>query len=189
MAMDNQRRSFRLDVEVGFEARLVSEEALQRGIIELKQRPNWNATLPSALNEIDIALQSLLEELGRTAPKAAGAIGLLNQKVDLLRLGQHWDDELRQLPQHWINLSATGLAYQHDAEIDRGQAVHCTLTLPSIAWSMQLYARVVSSRAEGDGYRICTDFEYIRDEDSEQLIRFNLLQQQQQLAREKLRAD
>ena len=183
--MDNQRRSFRLDVEIGLEIKQLSEAALKSGIAELKRRPNWNATLPSALNEVDIALAAILTDLKRTAPKAAGAILLLNQKIDLIRLGQHWDEKVKELPQRWVNLSATGLAFEYKSAMEVGRAMQCTLTLPSIAWTLQLYARVVSSRKQSaDSYKICLDFEYIRDEDSEQLIRFNLLEQQQLLARE-----
>ena len=180
--MDNQRRSFRLDVEIGFEAKLVSEKALQQGIAELKRQPNWNAALPSALGGIDAALQALLEDLGRTAPKAAGAIELLNQKVDLMRIGQHWEDKVQELPMRQLNLSATGLAFEYKSKIEIGRAMQCTLTLPGLAWTMRVYARVVSSRELPDsGFMVCLDFEFIREEDREQLIRFNLQQQQQSL--------
>ena len=183
--MGNQRRSFRLDVEIGFEATLVSEEKLQQGIAELQRQPDWHATLPSTLNGIEAALQELLDDLGRTAPKAAGAIALLNQKVDLLRLGQQWQERVEQLPMRQVNLSATGLAFEYPSEIEVGRPMQCNLTLPGLAWSMVLYARVVTSRQQPSGdYMVCLDYEFIRDEDSEQLIRFNLLQQQQQLARD-----
>ncbi|HEA25696.1 MAG TPA: PilZ domain-containing protein, partial [Ectothiorhodospiraceae bacterium] len=117
------------------------------------------------------------------APKAAGAIMLLNQKVDLIRMDQHWNENVKELPLRRINLSATGMAFDGQSEVEVGRVMHCTLTLPSLAWTMQLYARVISSRllAEG-GHQVCLDFEYIRDEDREQLIRFNLRQQQQSLA-------
>ena len=181
--MQNQRRSFRLDVEVGLESRLIGEEALQEGIAKLRRQPAWNATLPSALGAIDRALDALLGDLRRTAPKAAGAIELLNQKVDLLRLGQHWQERVKELPLRRVNLSATGLAFDDASPLETGRAMHCTLTLPTMGWTMELYARVVSSRPlpEG-GYKVCLDFEFIREEDSEQLIRFNLQQQQQYLA-------
>lgn len=180
--MGNQRRSFRLDVEIGLEAKLISEEKLVSGIAQLKRRPNWNATLPSALNEVDAALASLLRELRLTAPKAAGAIELLNQKVDLMRLGQSWEQNVQELPVRRVNLSATGLAFEYQSSIEVGRAMRCTITLPSLVWTMQLFARVISARPlpEG-GYKICLDFEYIRDEDSEQLIRFNLQEQQKTL--------
>ena len=82
----------------------------------------------------------------------------------------------------WVNLSATGLAFEYQSTIKVGRAMRCTLTLPSLVWTMQLFARVVSSRPlpEG-GYKVCLDFEYIRDEDSEQLIRFNLQEQQKSI--------
>lgn len=181
--MANQRRSFRLDVEIGFEGKLVSEVRLKSGIAELKRQPAWNAALPSAMNEIDVALAGALKELKITAPKAAGAIELLNQKLELLRLGQHWRENVKSLPLRQVNLSATGMAFDYNSQVEEGRAMACTLTLPSLAWTMQLYARVISSRpaAEG-GYKVCLDFEFIRDEDSEQLIRFNLLEQQQRLA-------
>lgn len=185
--MENQRRSFRLDVEVGFEAKLISEAAMKSGIAKLKHRPDWNATLPSVLGEVDIALNNLLDELARTAPKAAGAISLLNQKVDLIRLGQHWSERVKELPMRRINLSATGLAFDYKESLEKGQVMECTLTLPTLAWTMTLYARVITIREEATGhYKICLDFEFIRDEDREQLIRFNLLRQQQLLAEEKL---
>lgn len=181
--MANQRRSFRLDVEIGLETELIGEELLQSGVAELRRRPAWNATLPSALNAIDETLDELLAELSLTAPKAAGAIGLLNQKVDLLRLGQHWGERVRQLPIRRVNLSATGLAFEETSPIEAGRAMHCSITLPTLGWSMELYARVITSRPTGDGrYKVCLDFVYIREEDSEQLIRFNLQQQQQALA-------
>ncbi len=181
--MDNQRRSFRLDVEVGFEAKLLSEARMRSGIEELRKRPNWSATLPGALSEVDVALQALLDELRPTSPNTVAAMELLNQKLDLIRLGQHWHNNVRDLPLRRINLSATGLAFDYKHEIEVGRAMQLTLTLPSIAWSMVLYARAVSVRPlEEGGYRVALDFEYIRDEDSEQLIRFNLQQQQQVLA-------
>jgi hypothetical protein len=183
--MANQRRSFRLDVEIGFEAKLLSEEKLKSGIAQLKGRPSWDATLPSAMSEIDAALVGLINNLRRTAPKAAGAIELLNQKIDLIRLGQHWSENVRELPLRWVNLSATGMAFEYQSPLEEGRAMQCTLTLPSLAWTMQLFSRVVSSRSlEKGGYSVCIDFEFIRDEDREQLIRFNLQQQQQSLAGE-----
>lgn len=180
--MENQRRSFRLDVEIGFEGKLLSEERLKSGIAQLKRQPLWNATLPSVMHELDAALADALKELKITAPKAAGAIELLNQKVDLLRLGQHWNESVKELPLRRVNLSATGIAFDYKTPVEVGRAMQCTLTLPSLAWTLQLFARVISSRpmAEG-GYKVCLDFEYVRDEDSDQLIRFNLLEQQQRL--------
>ena len=184
-AMGNQRRSFRIDVEIGFEAKIVSEESLQQGIAELKRQPDWDATLPSALRGIDGALQELLDDLGRTAPKAAGAIALLNQKLDMVILGQQWEEKVKELSLRQVNLSATGLAFEYKQPIEVGRAMRCTLTLPQLSWTMVLYARVVNTRSLPDGGNtICLDYEFIREEDSEQLIRFNLLRQQQQLAGE-----
>ena len=181
--MENQRRSFRLDVEIGFSYELLTDEAVETGIVELRQRPNKDATLPGAVMEIDQALMLALAELRITAPKAAGVIELLNRKVDMLRVTQPWQEPLQDMPLRQVNLSATGLAFEQDMAIAEGQGVLCNITLNSIAWSMQLYARTISSRPipEG-GFKVCLDFLYIRDEDREQLIRFNLLQQQQHLA-------
>ena len=181
--MGNQRRSFRIDVEVGFEAKIVSEESLQQGIAELQRQPDWDATLPSALRGIDGALQELLDDLMRTAPKAAGAISLLNQKLEMIRLEHQWREKVNDLPIRQINLSATGLAFEYKQPIEVGRPMRCTLTLPQLSWTMVLYARVVNARLTPDGdYYICLDYEFIREEDSEQLIRFNLLRQQQNLA-------
>jgi hypothetical protein len=180
--MENHRRSFRLDVEIGFEGKLVSEAKLKSGIARLKRQPTWNAVLPSAMHEIDAALVSALKELKITAPRAAGAIELLNQKVDLLRLSQHWSESVKELPLRRVNLSATGIAFDYKSPVEVGRAMHCTLTLPSLVWTLQLFARVISCRPVPEaGYKVCLDFEYIRDEDGEQLIRFNLLEQQQRL--------
>lgn len=181
--MGNQRRSFRIDVEVGFEAKIVSEEALQQGIAELRRQPSWDTALSSTLRGIDGALQELIDDLARTAPKAAGAIALLNQKLDMVRLGQQWQERVKELPLRQVNLSATGLAFDYKQPIEVGRAMQCTLTLPDLSWTMVLYARVVNTRPTPNGdVTICLDYEFIREEDSEQLIRFNLLRQQQQLA-------
>ena len=177
--MDNQRRSFRLDVEVGFEVELISEEELQEGITRLKMHPDWSTALLNGLNEVDNALQAVLDDLRKTAPKAAGAIELVNRKIDLLRAGDALGEKVQDLPLQQVNLSATGLAFEYQSAMDVGVPARCMLTLPNLGWTMELYARVVSVRlVDGGLHKVCLDYEFIRAEDSEQLIRFNLLQQQ-----------
>lgn len=179
---ENQRRSFRLDVEIGFGEKIITEEELKRGIVRLRGKPDWSLTLRNSMAEIDEALNAVLMDLRRTAPRATSAIELVNRKVDLMFAAQQLGDRIKDLPIRHVNLSATGLAFVHTSEIELGTPMHCDLTLPSTGWGMEVYARVVSVREEGEGvFKICLDFEFIRDEDSEQLIRFNLQQQQQHL--------
>lgn len=186
MSMDNQRRSFRIDVEVGFQIEVVTEDEMRSGIADLKTRPDWDATLLNGLNEIDVHIMAAIEDLRATAPRAANLIDLLNKKVDMLRAGQALGERVQELPLRQVNLSATGLAFEEQEPMAVGAPLHGMLTLPSIGWTMEIYARVVSVRLVENGmHKVCLDYEFIRNEDTEQLIRFNL-QQQQQLLNEKL---
>lgn len=180
--MNNQRRSFRIDVEVGFQADVISEDEMRQGISDLRNRPDLNATMLNSLNELDGMIVLALEDLRTTAPRAAALVELLNKKIDLLRVRESLADQVQELPLRQVNLSATGLAFEEREPVEVGEPVYCKLTLPSLGWTMDLYARVVSVRlVEGGMHKVCLDYEFIRDEDSEQLIRFNLLQQQQLL--------
>lgn len=161
---------------------MISEETLKQGIAELQNRPQADANLLAAYSEIDAQFSVLLQDLRATAPRAAAALELLNQKIDLMRVDMHWQEHVKRLPLRQVNLSATGMAFDYKVSLDEGRALHCNMTLPSIAHSMELYARVISSRRqENGGFRIGLDFEFLRDDDSEQLIRFTLHEQQQAL--------
>lgn len=182
MEQSERRRYFRVDVEMIFSYKLISQEvkAKQSKLINLGGGDHPDNHKLFITLESD--LQEIIKKFHKTQPELATALNLLNRKINLLSQGGPMPDTqqtiLDKTPQ-LVNISACGVGFKEAHPIAIGEAVELELVLlPEQAYIIA-YGQVVACEKKPLGtsdnssklpYRISVDFDAIRDEDVERII-------------------
>jgi hypothetical protein len=183
-----RRRFFRIADTIGLAFRVVkpqvphlrlSTEAMEDGEV---------------LKMLDTELGSLINSLWETDVKYARAIGLLNQKMDLL-VGKNRQSEEEILEQYDffspeldVNLSAAGIAFTCDARVELKDRVEVLLLLMPSRFRLTVFGSVVNvAETERDGKPanfICIEFD-LEAQDEESLIQHIVQRQVESMSRKK----
>ncbi len=186
--MDDRRRYFRITDHVIFNYRVVQEAELEQGVMQLMSNRMGRDHIQSAMLGMETRLQDLITVIGRARPEFAEAIDLLNKKISLVERMLNADRDnidqgyLKQ-PSSEVNISAGGVSFQSPNPLAKDAKLELELVLlPSYTY-IKAYGKVVNTVAlEGTGeHRISVDFDYIREDDREELIHHVLLKQSEEL--------
>ena len=177
--MDERRRYYRISDNVILNYRQVSAEVMAHGIEQLKTNRMGRAQLQSALLGMDVRLQDLITQIGRAREDFAEVLDLMNKKVSLLeRMINAWMDDrdtepvIESTPSE-VSLSAGGLSFESSAPFELGAHLELELVLLPSYQYIKAYGDVVSSSGHEPRpgyYRIAVNFDWIREEDREEII-------------------
>ncbi len=177
--MDERRRYYRITDNVILNYREVSAEVMAHGIEQLKTNRMGRAQLQSALLGMDVRLQELITQIGRAREDFAEVLDLMNKKVSLLeRMINAWMDDRETEPvienaPSEVTLSAGGLSFEASAPFELGAHLELELVLLPSYQYIKAYGDVVSAgeHESRQGYhRIAVNFDWIREEDREEII-------------------
>ena len=131
------------------------------------------------LEMVDAELDTLTNSLWDSDPKLAKAIGLLNQKLNLLTSKTRPNlDELmanydHPFPDLDVNISASGMAFNCDVKVETGDRLDMLLILKPTCTPLKLKCAVVNAEEQqlrkGSCYFICVEFD-VGVKEKEQLI-------------------
>lgn len=188
--MNDRRRYFRIMDQIILNITPVGADAATARIKQLREGGTIIGDDLQPWLALENELKSVLSELREQQPKIAKAIELLDLKFQYLM--QHTDIpdtdrhqlESKQEPEQ-VNLSGCGIAFDTATEYKLRQRLFAELVLLPSYLSIKVVATVVKvkqSAASGSRqYNVCADFDYIRGEDQEQLIRHILRKQAESL--------
>lgn len=111
--------------------------------------------LLAELDQIDSVNKQLSDTLAHEHPQIARALGLMNQKLDLIT-GAFYDAMVESmLPSPTrVNISESGLSFYARERIAPGTHLHLSISHPNNAFHLAATARVVYSEDEDlEGYR------------------------------------
>lgn len=183
MGIQERRRFFRIDDEVGLSVYELSDEGYGgKTIDDSEQQIEHQLTLERKIRQALAALRP-------SSPQIAQALELLNQKINLLRHDSDTAGLSYALTR--VNLSACGIAFNHEHEYPIGTQLMLNIFLQP-QHSLIRVQGYVASVQRGDNvdepFYTRVDFVGLHNEFQEQLIQ-HLVQRQGQLLRQKMDAD
>ena len=180
---DERRRFFRIDDEVCLDYEQISDEEYRNAPEELEKLKQSGFALSADFATLNFEFNPILNSIRQTSSEIAQYFDLINQKLDAL--SQHLledelpcpDSEFRQ-----VNLSASGIAFECDDAINEGQPMRIRLVLFPEKIGILLFGKVNSCRLLDNQKHIASiDFEHIRYDDQELMIKHNLNKQMAEL--------
>ncbi len=198
--MRERRRFYRFADSALVKYRVVQPDTMVQGVQALQRNGEARQHLEQVFLGIDARLFELTSTLERESPAVAEAVDLLNKKVGflerlVLRSENDQDDGHDGLSPRQVSLSACGMALCSASSIAADAYLEIELVLLPGHRYIRAYAKVIECREQIDQtdpnerYRICVDFEYIRDDDREVLIQHIFKKQAAQLRSERNAAE
>ncbi|RMG56765.1 MAG: PilZ domain-containing protein [Gammaproteobacteria bacterium] len=179
-----RRRSFRVTDRVALQVRALDDAGLAREEAEFDLERERLALVNDYLLQKDQALPRLAA-IQSHHPDVAAYLRHLEHKIDQLAgVFQQRELGLPQRPTHEVNLSATGIRFEHDAALPKDGPVLLDIVIyPELA-VIHALGRVVWCRPAGDGqHEIAVDFSRIDTRDADLLARHNIRTQLRSIRR------
>jgi len=180
-----RRRFFRIDDEVGLEYDLISEDEYQNAPQELEQIKQSAFSLSAEFATLNNEYNPTLNGIRNTHPEIAQYLELLNNKIDAI--STHFlEEEIDDLEENtcMVNLSASGIAFKCEQIFADNQPLKLRIILLPEKVGVFIYGRVQEKLRSAEQKKqgiVCVDFEHIRYDDQELMIKHNLNKQMQLL--------
>jgi hypothetical protein len=181
-----RREFFRLDDEVNLSYEILTETLLPKRVDELSFGLTDSLTVMTRLSSIGQQMATALHRIEQRDSDVADYLRGLDEKIEILaQTYLSKDIALAALPKQIVNLSAGGIAFAVEAMVEVGTPLEVKLLLFPSYTGIVVIGRVISCDAaeEEGGYQVRIDFEYIRDNDRDALIRHILRRQGESLRR------
>ena len=181
----NERRDFfRIDDQVHLAFEPVSDDEYNNAMQLLNNVHESPFALSANFATINHENNHLLNNIRRNSPETAQYLDLINQKVDAL--SQHLLEDSMPVSEDnlvTVNISASGIAFPTSEKLNKNQAIKIRIVLLPEKVGVQAYGRLIDCRQnpESNGFIVGMDFEHIRNDDKELMIKHNLNQQMLQL--------
>lgn len=181
----NERRGFfRIDDDVHLEYEVVNDDEYNNAKQILNEVHESAFALSANFATLNHDNNYLLNNIRRTAPEVSQYLDLLNQKIDAL--SQHLlEDCVAPTEDNLVsvNISASGIAFNTTENLTKNQAMKLRIILLPEKIGIQAYGRIIDSKpdTENKGFIASLDFEHIRNDDTELMIKHNLNKQMLEL--------
>ena len=190
LAPDERRRFFRIDDTVNLFYKVVDEQTMLAAS-KVADDLLSNCSLVTALDVLDQESRLILYRIEKNEPEIAEYLKLMESKISLLaqavmRQGNDFtDSNMRN-----ANISASGLAFESDIAVEKGQFLEIKLLLTSCLAVIVIYGKVIYCREDKLGdismpYQIGIDYLNLKDQDREILIKHVVKRQMQQIREQK----
>ena len=182
---EERRRFFRIEDEICLDISIVSEQEYKDAPQELSKVKNSAFALSASFATINQAHLPMMNSIRMSYPEIAQYLDLMNKKLD--NLSQHILDE--ELPcsdknKQIVNISASGIAFESTNNYPLNQPLMLRLVILPEKIGIEVFGRVINSQTiedSADKTLISVDFEHIREDDQEILIKHNLNKQMHEL--------
>lgn len=180
-----RRRFFRIEDEICLEVSTVSEQEYKNAPKELNKVQQSAFAMSASFASLNQDYLPMMNSIRASHPEIAQYLELMNKKMD--NLSQHILQE--ELPctndnTHKVNISASGLAFDSKETYALNQPLMLRLVLLPEKIGIEVFGRVVNVLASTESdqlSQISVDFEHLRSNDQELLIRHNLNIQMKEL--------
>ena len=139
----------------------------------------------AALRELNYQSNHILAAIRKDHPDISQYLALLDKKINILtrivsieQLGAEIE------PNMVVNISSSGLSFRSDTAYSQGRILSLHMILFPTCVPIHCQARVIYCRAEGEMVRIALDFIDLGRAEREQLIRYMIERQSEQLRTE-----
>ncbi len=178
-----RREYFRIDDQVYLEYQCITEEEYKNAPELLSELENSSFTLSADFATLNNSIHPLLSNIKQSHPDIGEYLDFINQKVDqlnqLLLVKETNFDESKVIT---ANLSASGISFASTESYDESQPIRLELVLLPEKVGILIFGHVVSNN---DKNILCIQFDHIRPEDRELMIKHNLNKQMADIREEK----
>jgi len=175
---DERRDFFRIDDEIYLDFEAITDEEYATAPLTLKNLHESAFSLSADFATLNNNIHPILNNIKQLHPDIGEYLDVLNSKID--SLSQHMLYEKSSFDQSKVvsaNLSASGIQFSCDNAYEPGQAVKLELVLLPEKIGVLIFGRVVKYK---DSY-LAIEFEFLRPEDQELMIKHNLNKQMSDL--------
>lgn len=177
MNKDNERREyFRIEDQVYLTITLIDEAEYNAAPETLKNLDDNSFSLSADFATLNNNINPVLNNIRQIHPDIAEYVEFLNNKIDSLSqilLCQEGSFDKNRL--FTVNISASGIMFRHEQAIELNQTLKLELVLLPKKIGIITYGRVVT--LNDTSKCISVEFEHIRDQDHELMIKHNLNRQ------------
>lgn len=178
-----RRRYFRIDDEVCLQYDLISEEEYNNAPAELVQVQQSSFALSADFATLNYEYNPILNSIRSAHPEIAQYFDFLNRKMDAL--SQHLlEEDVPCSGEHkqGVNISASGIGFESKETLQENQPLRIRLVLLPEKIGVLVFGRVRHHEdGEKNSNHVIVDFEHIRYNDQELMIKHNLNKQMQEL--------
>ena len=180
---EERRKSFRIDNPVALVYKVVSEEEVRKNTAEVKQGGFLPGGMSATLFGMEAELKGRINRVRSSSLEVAQSLDLLNNKlnalINLMPLMQEQEGGIFEQPMRKTNVSATGISFVNEEELEAGTNLYLKLVLAPDYYYVAAYARVVRCQPmrnprDGFEYRVAVDFTLISDEHRELLVKYTM---------------
>ncbi len=180
-ANENERREyFRIDDDIYMEYTVISENEFNNAPDFLKELNNSSFSLSADFATLNNSIHPLLNNIKQIHPDVGEYLEFINQKIDslnqLLLIKETGFDESKVIR---ANLSASGISFPSQDQFTVDQFIKIELVLLPEKVGILIFGRIVAIKdiRDCEDKSICIQFEHIRPEDRELMIKHNLNKQ------------
>jgi PilZ domain len=187
---DERRDFFRIEDEVYLELETISAEEYSSAEEVLANLHNDSFSLSADFATLNNNLHPVLNNIKQIHPDIAQYLELLNNKIDslgefLLHKSSAYDENKRIK----ANVSASGIMFESESIFKQGDLIRLELVLFPEKIGVLIFGKTVKiTKSTNEKQNISIEFEHIRTEDRELMIKHNLNKQMTDL-REKNQND
>lgn len=181
-----RRQFFRIEDDVSLYYQVIDAQALDPNNLNNRDMLA-GCTLSTAWHILGEETKGMLLRAESMDYEIAECFKLLNAKLDLLAKAYMTHEEQCSEPRRNVSLSASGLAFDNEMDIETGTYLEVKMVLASLATAMILHAKVVYCRPNSIDqphklpFLVGLEYVNIREQDRETLIQYVLQRQKQQL--------
>lgn len=176
---EGERRDFfRIEDEIYLDFEIISDEEYATAPITLENLDKSAFSLSANFATLNNGVNPILNNIKQLHPDIGEYLEVLNSKIDSLSqhilYGSSTFDTSKVVS---ANISASGIRFNSETKLEINQAVKLQLVLLPEKIGILIFGRVIKS-IDGD---ITIEFNYLRPEDQELLIKHNLNKQMSDL--------
>lgn len=191
MSNDERRRYFRINDTMGIAFHHIGKKEAD----SLAEQIMTKSGVVDYAANFDNRIHTLLDSCRLQSPIAAELIDLVNRKLNFVIHQMELDTNLMQKVAYnvkQVNVSACGLAFFEDQELECGQLLHIDILLHPGELHVAAIAKVVDCHKamneveNREQFLVRLDYEYIHEHDQELLIQHIVKQQSVQLKKQRM---
>lgn len=180
---DTERRDFfRINDEIFLDFEVISNHEYKSAPAVLQSLNDSSFSLSADFATLNNNIHPVLNNITQLHPDIAQYLQFLNQKIDSLGhqllIKETSFDETRTIK---ANLSASGIMFETVTALETEQLLRLELVLLPEMIGILIFGKIISVKEVKDLKQVAVEFEHIRFEDQELMIKHNLNKQMSDL--------
>lgn len=173
-----RREYFRIEDDVYLDVQAISEEEYSKAETTLNELSEYAFSLSAEFATLNNKIHPILNNIRQLHPDIAQYLDFLNTKIDSLshQLLQKENIYNKDKLVH-ANISASGIMYENTNELQKGSPVKLEIVLFPEKIGLVIFGRIAHCRQHNNKNCTSIEFEHIREEDQELMIKHNLNKQ------------